>query len=270
MSGPYVSFRVNRASKAILTDTIRFEPDPMPEVTNPFEWQIVCDSADKVVIRALEDGKRTLAVIAVAELRGLTLVGRQQIDPMMPTPALWDWLETIVFPTRERGYEQKHPDAFDAAVLAGPPPPPLTQDQIWNLAAPLHPRATQRFAAPPPPEPPPPTLWSAPAADRFVPGAPRYLELLFDHADVCVVTGCVRYTPDHALRPTGPYQMKVICDPQGTVTILGPGELDLVRLATARWRSSALANREQDGREPDDFQWIALEDALRAELSRAP
>ena len=73
-SGPYVAFRVNRASKSILTDSIRFEPDPHTTFTNPFEWLVVCDSDGKVVLRALEDGKTSLRVIALAELRGLTLV----------------------------------------------------------------------------------------------------------------------------------------------------------------------------------------------------
>ncbi|MBA3458528.1 MAG: hypothetical protein H0T46_01095 [Deltaproteobacteria bacterium] len=322
-AGPYVSFRVNRASKSILTDSIRFEPDPDVTFTNPFEWLVVCDSDGKVVIRALEDGKISLRVIALAELRGLTLVKRRQLEPTLPSMAQWGWLEEIVYPTRERGYEHKHPPARDDAELVETPANEVfTPEEIWaltgqHLAPPDPPPAVGRSAtrpgwspsqSPPPPTPPqqpqgrkrsntsplpglppqrgstrPPTwpppnpapetpLWTAPPAAKAPALRQSYLELLFDHASVCVVAGSVRYAPDHSVRPKGLYQHKLICDPQGNVFIFGSPdpEHDMVRLATCRWKDSALCERRQDGREPDDFQWMALEDALRAELGRAP
>jgi hypothetical protein len=137
----------------------------------------------------------------------------------------------------------------------------------------------QRDARPPRPPtwPPPlpdaaPPLWSAPAPAKPQAQRQTYLEMLFDHANVRVVDGSVRYAPDHSLRPVGLYQHKLICDPYGNVTILATPDpdRDMVRLATCIWKDSALCDRKQDGGEPDDFQWIALEDALRAELSRAP
>jgi hypothetical protein len=115
-------------------------------------------------------------------------------------------------------------------------------------------------------------LWTTPPAEA--PLAPtahaRYLELVFDHADVAVVPGGVRYAPDPALRPSGRYQMKLACDAQGQVSIAAPADGELSVIALAIWRDSALCDRRQQGGEPDDFQWIALEDALRGELSRAP
>jgi hypothetical protein len=323
MSGPYIAFRVNRASRAILTDSIRFEPDPYTTFTNPFEWLVVCDSDDKVVIRALEDGKTSLRVIAIAELRGLTLVQRRQLDPTLPSMPHWGWLEEIVFPTRERGYAEKHPIARDTAqlvetaaaevftpeevwALAGqglappqpppaigraptrpgwspsestPPPPPAPRQQEQgrkrsSTAPGLPPqRASKRPPTWPPPNPAPETpLWTAPPAAKAPVLRQTYLELLFDHANVSVVEGSVRYAPDHAVRPVGFYQHKLICDPEGNVFIFAvpDPERDMVRLATCRWKDSALCERRQDFREPDDFQWIALEDALRAELGRAP
>ena len=302
-SGPYVAFRVNRASKSILSDSIRFEPDPYTSFTNPFEWLVVCDSDGKVVIRALEDGKTSLRVIAIAELRGLTLVQRRQLDPTLPSMAQWGWLEEIVYPTRERGYADKHPPARDDAQLVETPASEVfTPDEIWALAgqhlAPPDPppaigRSSTRVGPPPappsrkksstspgtrpptwpPPNPAPQTpLWTAPPAAKAPALRQTYVELLFDHASVCVVEGSVRYAPDHSVRPSGLYQHKLICDPEGNVFIFAvpDPERDMVRLATCRWRDSALCERRQDSREPDDFQWIALEDALRAELGRAP
>lgn len=307
MSGPYVAFRVNRASRSLLAQTISFEPELNPSFTNPFEWLVVCDSNDKVLVRALEDGKTTLRVIAVAELRGLTLVARRQLDPSLPSMQHWAWLEEIVFPTRERGYDLKMRPAYDAAQLTDSPAAHvLTPEEVWEMAgqglAPPAPRPRpptepppiprprtstkplpglppQRDARParpptwPPPVPDPQTpLWSAPAAAKPQAQRQTYLEMIFDHANVRVVEGSVRYAPDHALRPTGFYQHKLICDPNGNVTILATPDpdRDMVRLATCTWKESALCDRKQDGGEPDDFQWIALEDALRAELSRAP
>ena len=305
MSGPYVAFRVNRASKAILTQTIMFEPELRPAFTNPFEWLVVCDSNDRVIVRALEDGKTTLRVIAVAELRGLTLVARRQLDPSLPSMQHWSWLEEIVFPTRERGYDLKMRPAYDAGQLTDLA---LTPEEVWAMAgqglAPSPPPPRTRPPTEPPPTPParsrtptlpglpsqrdsrpgrPPTwpppipepstpLWSSPGADKPQAQRQTYLEMLFDHANVRVVDGSVRYAPDHALRPVGFYQHKLICDPNGNVTILATPDpdRDMVRLATCLWKESALCDRKQDGGEPDDFQWIALEDALRAELSRAP
>ena len=305
MSGPYVAFRVNRASKAILTQTIVFEPELRPAFTNPFEWLVVCDSNDRVIVRALEDGKTTLRVIAVAELRGLTLVARRQLDPSLPSMQHWSWLEEIVFPTRERGYDLKMRPAYDAGQLTDLA---LTPEEVWAMAgqglAPSPPPPRTRPPTEPPPTPParsrtptlpglpsqrdsrpgrPPTwpppipepstpLWSSPGADKPQAQRQTYLEMLFDHANVRVVDGSVRYAPDHALRPVGFYQHKLICDPNGNVTILATPDpdRDMVRLATCLWKESALCDRKQDGGEPDDFQWIALEDALRAELSRAP
>ena len=320
MSGPYVAFRVNRASKALLPQTVTFEPELIQAFTNPFEWHVVCDSHDKVVLRALEDGKTTLRVIAIAELRGLTLVKRRQLDPSMPSMQHWAWLEELVFPTRERGYDLKLRPAYDAAQLSDAA---LTPEEVWAMAgqglAPDPPRTSTRpgVATPPtassprtrpptepPPVPParkraptlpglppqrdarpprPPTwpppvpdpetpLWSTPGPAR--PQAPRqtYLELLFDHANVRVVEGSVRYAPDGSLRPVGIYQHKLIVDPAGNVAILATPDpdRDTIRIATCVWRDSALCERKQEGGEPDDFQWMALEDALRAELSRAP
>lgn len=305
MSGPYVAFRVNRASKAILTQTISFEPDLYATFNNPFEWLVVCDSNDKVLVRALEDGKTSLRVIAVAELRGLTLVARRQLDPSMPSMQHWAWLEEIVFPTRERGYDLKMRPAYDAAQLSNAA---LTPEEVWaqagqGLAPAPPPQRTRPPTEPPPiPEPrkrtptlpglppqrdsrpsrpptwPPPVpepstpLWSSPGPAKPQAQRQTYLEMLFDHANVRVVDGSVRYAPDHALRPAGMYQHKLICDPNGNVTILATPDpdRDMVRLATCVWKESALCNRTQDGGEPDDFQWMALEDALRAELSRAP
>jgi len=248
MSGPYVAFRINRTTRAILTDTVGYEPDPMVAVfTNSFEWLVICDSADKVVIRALEDGKRTLAVIAIATLRASKLEDRRQVDPDVPPRSMWTWLEEVVFIQRERGFEKRLPDAFDQAELAAasrPPPPPVV--------------------------PPSPTLWSTPPPEAPLSSKTRYLEMVFDHADVAVVAGGVRYAPDAALRPSGRYQMKLACNASGQVSIAREGEGELVVIALAIWRESALCERQQQGGEPDDFQWIALEDALRGELSRAP
>jgi hypothetical protein len=308
MSGPYVAFRVNRTSKAILKETITFEPERIPAFTNPFEWYVVCDSNDRVIVRALEDGKTTLRVIAVAELRGLTLVKRHQLEPRMPSMQHWAWLEEIVFPTRERGYDLKLRPAYDAAQLSDAA---LSPEEVWAMAgqglAPDSPPAPQQRTRPPtepPPLPParkrsptlpglpsqrdarpprPPTwpppvpepatpLWTSPSAAKPQAQRQTYLELLFDHAAVRVIEGSVRYAPDHSLRPVGFYQHKLICDPAGNVTILATPDpdRDMMRLATCVWRESALCDRKQDGGEPDDFQWMALEDALRAELSRAP
>lgn len=308
MSGPYVAFRVNRASQALLAQTITFEPERIATFTNPFEWHVVCDSSDKVVVRALEDGKTTLRVIAVAELRGLTLVKRRQLDPSLPSMKQWAWLEELVFPTRERGYDLKVRPAYDAAQLTDEA---LTPDEVWALAgqglAPDPPRTPPQRSRPPtepppiprqrsgtaplpglPPlrdaRPPRPPTWPPPVPDPATPlwstpGAPRpqaqrqtYLELLFDHANVRVIDGSVRYAPDGSLRPVGHYQHKLVCDPAGNVAIFATPDPDhdMIRLATCVWRDSALCDRRQDGGEPDDFQWIALEDALRAELSRAP
>jgi hypothetical protein len=278
MSGPYVAFRINRTTRGILTDTVGYVPDPMVAVfTNPFEWLVICDSADKVVIRALEDGKRSLAVIAMAMLRNGKLEDRRQLDPDVPPRSMWTWLEEVVFIQRERGYEKRQPDAFDHADLAAAPPPPESPDAVWQMAAGMI--AKTRIPSPPPPRPPPPpvvapsaTLWSTPPAEAPLAPKPttRYLELVFDHADVMVVAGAVRYAPDPTLRPTGRYQMKLACNAQGQVSIAAAGEGDLVVIALAIWRESALCDRQQQGGEPDDFQWIALEDALRGELSRAP
>ncbi len=253
MSGPYIAFRVNRASRAILTDTIVFEPDPRVLFTNPLEWLVSCDSADKVVIRALEDGKRTLGVIATAKLSADKLEERRQVDPALPSRVQWQWLQDVVFPMRERAYENRHPDAFDPAELAAPPPP----------------------TAPPPPPPPAARtktapLWGPVAGEAIGAAKTRYLELVFDHASVVVVPGSVRYVRDPSLRPSGRYEMKLSCEGDGQVTIQVANDDGLIVLALARWRDRALCDREQNGGEPDDFQWIALEDALRAELSRAP
>jgi len=275
MSGPYVAFRVNRMTRAILSDTVGYEPDPMVAVfTNPFEWLVICDSADKVVVRALEEGKRTLAVIAVATLREGKLGERRQLDPDVPPPSMWTWLEQVVFVQREGGRATPRPDAFDAAELAGPGAG--SPAAVWERAAGViaKTRIPSPPGRPPPPPvvPPSPTLWSAPPPEA--PLAPkalaRYLELVFDHAVVAVIPGGVRYTPDPALRPAGRYQMKLACNAAGQVSIAADAEGELVVIALAIWRESALCDRQQQGGEPDDFQWIALEDALRAELARAP
>lgn len=297
MSGPYVCFRVNRTSRAILTETIKYEPDPMVSFTNPFEWFVVCDSADKVVIRALEDGKRSLSVIAIAQLRGTRLEVRRQTDHAMPTPALWAWLEDVVFPMREHGHGRGHGEAIDPAEMtAAPPPAPPTPEQVWGMAAgvmpplpgmppqrpsfvPAPPPARPSFvpATPSPPTSPPPSaappaapLWGPVANQAMVAANGRYIEFVFDHASVVVMTGAVRYVPDPSLRPTGRYEMKLACDVQGQVSLQVAGDDGLIVIALARWRDSALCDRQQQGPEPDDFQWIALEDALRAELTRAP
>ena len=294
MSGPYVAFRVNRASWDLLEETITFVPQS-PSFTNPFEWYVVCDSSSKVVVRALEDGKTSLRVIAVAELRGLTLVKRRQLEPSMPSMKHWELLETLVYPVRERGYALAWRPAHDAADLVETPSTPvLTPDELWAMAgkglapddppprkrpATLPGLPSQRETRPPrPPTWPPPVpepatpLWSSPAPAK--PQAPRqsYLELLFDHANVRVVEGSVRYAPDGSLRPVGHYQHKLVCDRAGNVAIFATPDPDRdpIRIATCVWRESALCERRQDGGEPDDFQWIALEDALRAELARAP
>lgn len=277
MTGPYVAFRVNRTTRGILSDTVGYEPDPMVAVfTNPFEWLVVCDSSDKVVVRALEDGKRSLAVIAIAMLRSGKLEDRRQLDPDVPQSSMWGWLEEVVFIQRERGYETKRPEAFDHAELAAAPPPPDSPEAVWRSATNVIANARipppPRRRPPPPVVPPSPTLWSTPPAEPALQpkATTRYLELVFDHADVIVVPGCVRYAPDPALRPTGTYQMKLACNAQGQVSISAPGDDELVVIALAIWRDSALCDRQQQGGEPDDFQWIALEDALRGELSRAP
>ncbi len=276
MSGPYVAFRVNRTTRAILSDTVGYEPDPMVAVfTNSFEWLVVCDSSDKVVIRALEDGKRTLAVIAIARLANGKLEDRRQIDPDVPPRSLWAWLEEIVFIQRERGYETKRAAAFDQAELAAAPPPPESPEAVWQRATNMIANARVPLPSRPPPAPvvpPSPTLWSTPPAEPVLQAKPaaRYLELVFDHADVTVVPGAVRYAPDPALRPIGRYQMKLACNAQGQVSIAAPADGELAVIALAIWRDSALCDRQQQGGEPDDFQWIALEDALRGELSRAP
>ncbi len=271
MSGPYIGFRVNKASRAILTETITFEPAPMVTFTNPFEWQVSCDSADKVVIRALEDGKRSLAVIAIAKLRADQLEDRSQVDPVLPSKAQWAWLQDVVFPMRERAYENRQPDAFDAAELPAPAArSEITPDALWQMAAGAVP-------ARPPPRPPPARaapqgapLWGPVGAEAIVAAKARYLELVFDHANVVVVAGSVRYVRDRSLRPTGRYQMKVAWEGDGQVSIQVASDDGLIVIALARWRDSGLLDRQQQGGEPDDFQWIALEDALRAELAHAP
>jgi hypothetical protein len=278
MSGPYVAFRVNRTTRGILTDTIGYEPDPMVAVfTNPFEWLVVCDSADKVVVRALEDGKRTLAVIAMATLRNDKLEERRQLDPDVPPRSMWAWLEEVVFIQRERGFVNRRPDAFDHAELSDAAPPPESPEAVWQQAAGMI--AKTRIPPPPAPRPPPPpvvppspTLWSTPPAEAPLKPTEhaRYVEMVFDHADVAVVAGGVRYAPDPSLRPSGRYQMKLACNAQGQVSIAAPGDGELAVIALAIWRDSALCDRQQQGGEPDDFQWIALEDALRGELSCAP
>ena len=98
-----------------------------------------------------------------------------------------------------------------------------------------------------------------------------YLELVFDHATVAVVAGSVRRASERTLRPASRDQMKLICDPEGNVTIQvsSDDERDVVTIATARWRDDAMCDRRQDAGVPDDFQWIALEDGLRAELARS-
>lgn len=289
MSGPFVCFRVNRTSRAILTETIKYEPDPMVSFTNPFEWFIVCDSADKLVIRALENGRQTLAVIAIAQLRGLRLEVRRQVDHAMPTTALWAWLEDVVFSTRELGQTRGAPEAFDAAELSSAPPPSqASPEEVWQMAAgmlPIPPVRPSFVPAPPPTRPsfvpatPPPSapaapaaapLWGPVAAQAMAAASGRYLEFLFDHANVMVIADTVRYVPDPSLRPSGRYQMKLACDPQGQVSIQCAGDDGMIVIGLAQWRDSALCDRKQQGGEPDDFQWIALEDALRAELSRAP
>lgn len=156
-----------------------------------------------------------------------------------------------------------------------PPPIPPPRKRPATLPG-LPPQRDARPSRPPtwpPPVPEPTTpLWSSPGPARPQAQRQTYLELLFDHANVRVVEGSVRYTPDSSLRPVGFYQHKLICDPYGNVTILATPDpdRDMVRLATCVWKESALCDRKQDGGEPDDFQWMALEDALRAELSRAP
>ncbi len=275
MSGPYVAFRVNRTTRAILSDTVGYEPDPMVAVfTNPFEWLVVCDSSDKVVVRALEEGKRSLAVIAMARLTGGKLEDQRQVDAEPLSRSMWAWLEQVVFIQRERGYEKRQPDAFDHAELAAPPPAG-SPEAVWQMAAGMI--AQTRIPPPPAPRPPPspvvpasPTLWTTPPAEAPLKPTTRYLELVFDHADVTVVSGAVRYAPDPALRPSGRYQMKLACNAQGQVSIAAAAEGELVVIALAIWRDSSLCDRQQQGGEPDDFQWIALEDALRGELSRAP
>jgi hypothetical protein len=198
--------------------------------------------------------------------------------------AQWAWLEENVFPIRERGYDNRRPDAFDRAEIVAPPAAHvLTPEEVWAMAGqglspeqhapPPVPPARPRPPTWPPPIPEPATpLWTSPAPPK--PQAPKrtYVELLFDHANVRVVDGCVRYAPDASMRPTGLYQHKVVCDPDGNVYVFATPDpdSDMIRLATCRWRDSALCERRQDGGEPDDFQWMALEDALRAELSRAP
>lgn len=276
MSGPYVAFRVNRMTRAILSDTVGYEPDPMVAVfTNPFEWLVVCDSSDKVVVRALEEGKRSLAVIAVATLRDGKLGDRRQIDADVPPPSMWTWLEQVVFVQREGARQKPRFDAFDQAELAGPAagePPAAVWERAAGVIAKTRIPSPPGRPPPPPVVPPSPTLWSTPPLEApLVPKATaRYLELVFDHADVTVVLGGVRYAPDPALRPAGRYQMKLACNAQGQVSIAADAEGELVVIALALWRDSALCDRQQQGGEPDDFQWIALEDALRAELARAP
>ncbi len=256
MSGPYIAFRVNRASREILTDTIRFAPDPAVTFINPLEWLVSCDSGDKVVIRALEDGKRSVGVIATATLRVDKLEERRQIDPALPSKAQWAWLEDVVFPMRERAFEDRRPDAFDAAELSAP----ASREQTGPRAAGAAP-ATRTRTAP---------LWGPIAAEATVAAKARYLELVFDHASVVVVPGSVRYVRDPSLRPSGRYEMKIQCEGDGAVSIQAASDDGLFVIALARWRDSALCDREQQGPDPDDFQWIALEDALRAELARAP
>lgn len=275
MSGPYVAFRINRTTRAILSDTVGYEPDPMVAVfTNPFEWLVICDSADKVVVRALEEGKRTLAVIATAVLRADKLEERRQRDADVPVPSMWAWIEDVVFVQRERGRDAKRPEAFDdAEALAAAPASPAA---VWEHAVDVI--AKTRIPAPPmrppptPVVPPSPTLWTTPPAEApLQPKAvARYLELVFDHAEVAVIAGGVRYAPDATLRPVGRYQMKLACNGAGQVSVAAASDGELVVIALAIWRESALCDRQQQGGEPDDFQWIALEDALRAELSRAP
>ncbi len=266
MSGPYIAFRVNRTSRAILTDTIAFEPDSGVTFTNPFEWLVSCDSSDKVVVRALDDGKRSLGVIAVARLRADKLADRQQVDHAMPTKALWSWLEGVVFPMRERAHGNGRPEAFDPAELSAPPPTSeMTPEALWQMAGgavPAPPARGRRDKTAP--------LWGPVAAQAAVTAKARYLELVFDHANVSVVPGSLRYVKDPSLRPSGRYEMKIQCEGDGAVSILVAGDDGLIVIALARWRDSALGDREQQGGEPDDFQWIALEDALRAELARAP
>lgn len=277
MSGPYVAFRINRTTRKILSDTVGFAPDPMVAVfSNPFEWLVICDSADKVVVRALEEGKRTLAVIAVATLKNGKLEDRRQVDADVPPRSMWSWLEEVVFIERERGHDAKRPEAFDQAELAAAAPPPESPEAVWQMAAGMI--AKTRIPSPPTRPPPPPvvppspTLWSTPPAEPTLQpkATTRYLELVFDHADVAVIASGVRYAPDPALRPSGRYQMKLACNAQGQVSIATAAEGELVVIALAIWRESALCERQQQGGEPDDFQWIALEDALRGELSRAP
>lgn len=264
MSGPYIAFRVNRTSRAILTDTIIFEPDPTATFTNPFEWLVSCDSADKVVVRALEDGKRSLGVIAMAKLRADKLEDRRQVDHALPSNAQWAWLEDVVFPMRERAFGNGRPEALDSAELTTPQAAPvMTPEALWQMAAPpAPPPAARRDKTAP--------LWGPVAEQAVVAVKVRYLELVFDHANVIVVPGSVRYLKDPSLRPSGRYEMKIQCEGDGAVSIQVEGDDGLIVIALARWRDSALCERRQQGGEPDDFQWIALEDALRAELGRAP
>jgi hypothetical protein len=102
----------------------------------------------------------------------------------------------------------------------------------------------------------------------------QYVTFLLDLAadgEDRTIANSLALAPSKAL-PTNGFHWKVICDGEGKVFVIAPHGRGCEVVAMARYRDGDVVHRlqQEHQRVPTTFQWKLVEDALRANLAKAP